>query len=255
MLRRIFNKLAFGNFARKDSGEAEGSCVVDEHFVPKLGLNPESYITHGDVAGVHHLTRYKWAIEVLVDEQPLETLLDVACGSGYGSYLIAKRFPLTTVVGVDYDPAAVQAAANTYSLPNLKYQTGDVTDWENTIGTDRYRCIISFDTIEHVSHREIMMENLVESLEGNGFLLLSTPCGAEKNNLCPQWEYHKFEYSAASLYDFLKRYFSTVIRPEDPAFPHLEIFKSLDASDIPYLLRLNPLICKGPILIKNPYKA
>ena len=229
------------------------ALIVDEHFVPMRGIDLQTYIACGDVAGVHHLIRYEWAVKVIADLQPMD-ILDVACGSGYGTYLIAQRFPRSRVLGVDYDPAAVSQAQASYSLPNLTYKAGDVTRWDETIGTGFFDCITSFDTLEHVSHREIMMESLVAHLRQEGSLLFSTPCASPVNALQPEWEHHKLEYSTSSLYDFLRRYFGVILRPDGLGFPHGDVFERLVGSGISYVLRMNPIICRSPIIVDNPYK-
>ena len=226
--------------------------IIDEHFVPLAGLDLETYLNNQDVGGVHHLIRYIWALEVLADLSPLNCVLDMACGSGYGSYLIAKKFPNLSVMGVDYDTSAIEYAQQNYQLPNLQYKVGDGTRWEETIGNTKFDCILSFDTLEHVVHREIMMQNLVEHLESTGSLLFSTPCSGDLE-LEPNWEYHKIEYSAASLYDFLKRYFRTISHREDDSLPHLNVFNILKERNFRYCLKMNPVVCQHPILITNPY--
>ena len=231
--------------------------VVEEHFVPVQGLDLAPYAAAGDVGAVHHLIRYAWALECLADVPDLMAhgLVDVACGAGYGSHAIAKRFPRVRVVGVDYDEKAVHFARQNYRLPNLEYRHGDVTRWGETIGGESYGCVVSFDTIEHVAHREIMMQNLVNHLRDDGALLLSTPCGGDVNNLSPEWEHHRIEYAAYSLFDFVSRYFRTVLRPDDGSLPHREVFDRLDGTGISYLLKMNPLLCRGPVKVPNPYRS
>ena len=114
----------------------ENSNIIDEHFFPRLGLDLEPYIKIGDVSGVHDLIRYYWAIEVISDFHPINKILDIECGAGYGSYLIAKKFPHVHVTGVDYDNKAIQNAQNTYLLPNIEFILGDACRWEETIGKD-----------------------------------------------------------------------------------------------------------------------
>jgi SAM-dependent methyltransferase len=234
--------------------------IVNEHFVPKLGLELEPYLQRKDRNAAHHLTHYYWAIAVLEDRPDLHSILDVACGSGYGSYMIAKRFPHMRVVGADYDRTALRYAEGHFSLPNLSFKFGDVALWDKTIGTDVFDCIISYETIEHVPHREIMMENLVNHLNDDGHFLMTTPCGWEENLLRPRWPMHKIEYSSASLYDFMKRYFVTIIRPDEKRmagelpFPHRHLFEHLHANGIEYNLKMNPAVCYQPIKFKNPYR-
>jgi len=220
--------------------------------VPSCGLTLDEYITAGDTCGSHHVSKYTWATLVLREAAPTR-VLDVACGSGYGSYMIARALPDTRVMGVDYDMGAVREAATAYASPNLEFRVGDATRWEDTIGEGLFDCIVSFDTIEHVNHRDIMMRHLVEHLAADGMLLFSTPCGALDDDLAPGWPAHKIEYSTASLFDMLSRYFGTILRPDDDSLPHREVFDAINDSGIEYLLKLNPVICRDPIVIANPY--
>ena len=236
-LKKLF--IIILNFTTK----LKNPMVHNEFFVPKSGLDVKHYIQTVDRTGTHHLLRNEWAGKTIVDGHSVSTILDIACGSGYGSYLLAKQFSSIKVIGVDYDPFAIKLAGNTYNLPNLRFQQGDMIRWNESIGTDLFDCIVSFDTLEHISHREIALENLINHLRIDGFLLFSTPCSTDNNNLRPSWAYHKIEYSSASLYDFLHRYFRTVIAPENPEFPHREVFNKLKGSKVDYLLRMNPIIC------------
>lgn len=230
-----------------------GERVVDEHFTPGAELDLEAYIAAGDLTGIHHLTRYHWARTILRELSQPGSLLDLGCGSGYGAFLLAAELPATRVHGIDYDPLAIAEATRRFSLPNLSFAVGDPTDWDATIGAQSFEVVTSFDVIEHVRHRELFLESLVRHLEPTGSLLLSTPCGAGRNILRPGWEHHQIEFSAASLYDFLRRYFSTVLRSDEAGFPGRRVFEQLHDRGIEYLLRLNPVICRDPIQILNPY--
>ncbi len=231
-----------------------GLNVIDEHFVPSLGLELEDYIAAGDLTGVHHLVRYIWATRVLCSCAGLGDILDLGCGSGYGTSLLAQALPGVRVLGVDYDPNAVAEANRLRSLPNLRFAAGDPTDWSRTLGDGRYGAIVCFDVIEHVQHRELMLEGIVEHLRPDGALLLSTPCGSPENIRTPGWVHHRIEYAAASLFDFLRRYFGRIEKSDDTDFPSRAVFEELHARGVDYLLRMNPVICKAPITIRNPYR-
>ena len=204
---------------------------MSDYFVPQKSIR--EYLAENNLLGVHHLIRYKWAVAVLKDMQP-KTLIDIACGAGYGSKMIAQALPDSQIIGADYDLNAINYARSAYQAPNLRFILGDLMKWD--LGD--YDCIISFDTLEHIPHREITLENIVNHC---GFMLFSTPCGAPKINFSPDWSAHKIEYNADSLYRFLSRYFKRVIHPELDSFPHKSIFEG-----IPYLLKMNPLLCLDP---------
>ena len=93
--------------------------IEDEHFVPLNGLDLTPYIQNQDTGAVHHLIRYTWAVEVIASLPTPHHILDVACGAGYGSYILAQKFSHTQVIGVDYDPKAVDHARLIFPSPNL----------------------------------------------------------------------------------------------------------------------------------------
>jgi 2-polyprenyl-3-methyl-5-hydroxy-6-metoxy-1,4-benzoquinol methylase len=231
----------------------EHSRNVDEHFVPGRGTNLHDAIRAGERDAVHHLIRYEWAARCLAD-RPVRSLLDLATGSGYGAHDLAARLPSARVTGVDYDADAIEHARARYALANLEYRSGDATRWTETIGPESFDAIVSFDMLEHVVHREIMMENVVCHLVPGGTLLLSTPCGHLETVLRPVWVHHRIEYSLASLYDFLRRYFAVVVQPDDREFPHRDVFDLLVGGPVTYFLKMNPVLCREPIVIENPYR-
>jgi 2-polyprenyl-3-methyl-5-hydroxy-6-metoxy-1,4-benzoquinol methylase len=224
--------------------------TYNEHFVPTSGLDLSAYVAANDLSGAHHVVRYLWAAELIAD-RGVKKVLDVACGAGYGTNYLAGRFPNTSFLGADYDPLGVQNCQRAYERSNLKFCFGDVTRWNETIGVEEFDCIVSFDTIEHVAHRELMMESLVNHLTPDGILLLSTPSGCPENTLAPAWEGHRIEYNAHSLYDFLRRYFNTVIGQDMDGFAHGDVFSRL--KPLEYCPTCNPVICSQPIRVLNPY--
>lgn len=225
----------------------------DEHFSPDGPIDLERYLLTDDYLGVHHLIRYLWARTALSDAGPFSTLLDLGCGDGYGTFQLATAFPKATVLGCDYDESAVVRARNRYCLPNLSFRAGDGTRWPDTIGGDIFDVIVCFDVLEHVVHREIFMEELVQHLDPSGSLLFSTPCAADWNEFRPSWEFHQIEYSSRSLFDFMSRYFRLLGRPDNDSLPHLEVFDALRRSNVTYSLKMNPLLCSQPVVIPNPY--
>jgi SAM-dependent methyltransferase len=226
-------------------------AVVDEHFVPDEGKTLEDYLRAGDRTAVHHLIRYMWVSKVLAGLDDVHDVLDVACGSGYGSHMIAVNVPHLRVTGADYDEDAVAAARSRYEAPNLSFRVGDVVRWDDTLGERTFDCVVSFDTIEHIEHREIMMQNVVEHLDPDGQLILSTPVKG-KPVLNPGWEHHKIEYSPRSLWDFLRRYFGEVLTPEEGTLPEAEIIDDLNEGDrVVYLLRMNPVVCRKPLRLRR----
>lgn len=236
----------------------EGGLAAEEveFFVPRQGLELEPYLSQGDLMAVHHLARYQWAIEVIRKRKP-KRILDIACGAGYGSYLIAQACPNVQVIGGDYDAASIRHAQAHYSAPNLRYQRSDMVIWrtldakEQMVSLGEFDMIISFDTIEHLLHREIALLNLTENLSDKGALLFSTPSGTRFNQLNPGWEHHKIEYSFSDLGNLMSRFFKKVLSPADARFPAKDYWDKLNATQHVYLNLMNPLICSEPIKLRR----
>ena len=77
-----------------------------ERFVPGIG----------GVIEAEHLHRYLLAREIASGRD----VLDVACGEGYGSNLIAEV--AQSVIGVDIADSAVAHARGKYARPNLRFR-------------------------------------------------------------------------------------------------------------------------------------
>jgi hypothetical protein len=58
----------------------------------------------------------------------------------------------------------------------------------------------------------------------------------------------------ASLHDSLRRYFAIIVRLEDPEFPHRDVFDLLAEGPVDYFLKMNPVVCREPIVVENPYR-
>lgn len=222
-----------------------------EFWIPKGGLDVRKYIEHEHKQGIHHLGRYTWAIPVV---EGCRRILDIACGAGYGSKLLADAHPDAEIVGVDYDERAIDHARKTYEGKNLSYRVGNVVTWREGDGKPlgRFDAIVSFDTIEHLLHREIALLELAENLSPDGMLLLSTPCGKPDDKLNPGWEHHKIEYSYHSLQNLLRRFFGTVLHTGDGSLPNQAFWDDVINRDKPrYLNRMNPVVCLQPIQLRS----
>lgn len=206
---------------------------------------------------VHHLARYYWAARVL-SKCPPGAVLDVACGSGYGSAILAEALPAFSIVGGDYDSRAIEHATQNYGgRNNLSYGPVDVVAWENPeTGEElsKFDYIVSFDTIEHLLHREIALINFSERLNPQGLLLFSTPCGKDKDLLNPGWEHHKIEYSYRHLYNLMSRFFVSVSIPDNGSLPELSFWKDVvNGRQQEYFLRCNPMVCAQPRAISRKW--
>lgn len=152
-----------------------------------------------------HLIRYQFAARRAAGKQ----VLDVACGTGYGSRILldagARR-----VLGVDICPEAIAYARDRYGAPGLDFRVGDAADLSPY---GQFDLIVSFETIEHTDDGAACVAQAARALKGDGEYLLSTPNmvpfldGVRRFQRSP---FHQTEYDATTLGDLLQRHFGRV---------------------------------------------
>lgn len=143
-----------------------------------LSLDPDSLerlvpdeIVSGEATGQEtlqlHLERYRFAAQHAREGR----LLDIACGVGYGTALLAERTGIDAV-GVDISPDAVRYATERYSGPHARFEQGNAMAFADPEGFDT---IVSLETIEHVENPVGLLSHLVTLLKPQGVLICSVP--------------------------------------------------------------------------------
>ncbi len=114
-----------------------------------------------------HVHRYAIATRLATGKR----VLDVACGEGYGSNLLAGV--ALTVVGVDIDAPTIEHAQRKYSHQNLRFLVGDGA--ELPLESNSADVIVSFETIEHLEEQERFLSEIKRVLSPDGILVISSP--------------------------------------------------------------------------------
>lgn len=152
-----------------------------------------------------HLARYRFAAAYAIGQR----VLDVACGSGYGTRILAES-GASHVVGVDASDEALDLTRRRFSHPRLSYARADAS--RLPFARDSFGCVACFETIEHVSDRQALLSELARVLAPGAVLLLSTP---NRRVASPWWEltrrpanpHHRHEYTRAGIRRELLRWF------------------------------------------------
>ncbi len=163
-----------------------------ERIYPKQ-LNQDEK-SHQDVLDIH-LERYDFASKQLCGTH----ILDIACGCGYGTALMAEAHPDKQFVGVDVDPLAVEYAREHYQSDNLRYECGNGMDFQlslNDGGYQQFDTIISLETIEHVPEPQKMVTHLLTQLSKEGIMIASVPTTPTVDGN----PHHLHDFTVASFY-------------------------------------------------------
>ncbi|MDM0055802.1 class I SAM-dependent methyltransferase [Variovorax fucosicus] len=148
-----------------------------------------------------HMHRYGWAQSLCSGK----AVLDIACGEGYGSALLAKV--AQSVIGVDISKDAVDHAARNYAgRANLRFVQGSAT--HIPVDDASVDAVVSFETLEHLSEQEQMLAELRRVLKATGVLVISSPnkkVYSDDRNYAN--EFHVKELYFAELEQLLRRHF------------------------------------------------
>ncbi len=125
-----------------------------ERLMPEVG---------GDLV-LEHLHRYAAALEVVRGKR----VLDIACGEGYGTHLLATR--AARVIGVDIAPAAAAHARAKYGHAYLAGSCDAIP-----LGRETVDVVVSFETLEHIHTQEEFLAEVRRVLVPGGIFLVCTP--------------------------------------------------------------------------------
>ena len=133
-----------------------------------------------------HLVVYEWIAERVAGRR----VVDMACGEGYGSRVLAGA--AASVVGVDANPEAHEHARLRYVRPNLRFERDLVESFAEPCDA-----VVFLQTIEHVRDAGAILEHFKSMLAPRGVAFVSTPNlltlappGAEKSD--NPWHVHEY---------------------------------------------------------------
>lgn len=161
--------------------------------------------THSILTHAFHISRYQYALESAEGK----TILDVGCGAGYGTAMLANVAQIA--FGCDISYSAIQFAAQEYSKNNLHFSQMDCQ--QLGFPASKFDLVISFEMIEHILGQKQLLAEIKRVLKPDGTLIISTPEKTKYNELhymAKPNEYHVKELSDSEFHELLRSYFSHV---------------------------------------------
>lgn len=150
---------------------------------------------------LEHTHRYLLARELAGGK----AVLDIACGDGYGSRILAEA--AKSVVGVDISLEAVERAREKYPHPRLAFLQGSAASIPLEDGS--VDLVTSFETIEHLAEQEEMIREIRRVLRPGGMCIISSPDKHEYSDITGYVnEYHVKELYRDEFVGLLKNEFS-----------------------------------------------
>ncbi|MGG0718255.1 class I SAM-dependent methyltransferase [Robertmurraya massiliosenegalensis] len=167
-----------------------GERVIPELMKPMNGLLLE------------HLARYHFAIHYAKGR-----VLDFACGSGFGSNVIAgaKKKEIEKIIAVDIDRETITYAKGKYYHPLVSFQVENCVDPILPEKMGQFDLIVSFETLEHVDKEDIFMQNIYQMLKPGGTLVISTPFGQGRGKPTSE-PYHEHQLTEQEFQELFTLY-------------------------------------------------
>src|SRR3989344_372638 len=159
----------------------------------------------GSLIEKEHLDRYNFVLNYVKNK----IVLDIACGSGYGSKLLSNK--AKKVIGVDISKESIDYAKNNFNSNKIKFFIGDATNLD-FLKDNSIDVVVSFETIEHlIDYKRFLME-VKRILKKEGLFIVSTPNKkiSSPHGKKPKNPFHVIEFFKKDFEILLKRYFGLI---------------------------------------------
>jgi 2-polyprenyl-3-methyl-5-hydroxy-6-metoxy-1,4-benzoquinol methylase len=170
-----------------------------EEVEGRIQENLERVVPHSSPHELYlfHLDRYRFAAPFLRNIN----VLDMGCGSGYGSFLLAED--ASEVVGIDVSQKAIEFAKEHFYRENLTFLA---LDWKDSANLSRvFQGIVALEFLEHIREQENFLKTAASLLTQGGIFILSTP---NKSLSSQKSLFHLKEFEPDELQGILGKYFS-----------------------------------------------
>jgi 2-polyprenyl-3-methyl-5-hydroxy-6-metoxy-1,4-benzoquinol methylase len=165
------------------------------------GERLETFITSEVM--LEHLHRYAIAQNFVSKKN----ILDIACGEGYGTYLLSNY--AEKITGIDIDSNTINKAKKKYTNQKIKFKTGSILEIPENKET--FDVVICLETLEHIDDHEAVIAELKRVLKKGGVLIISTPNKfSYSRGDTSQNPFHKKELSQAEFQSLLLNHFKFV---------------------------------------------
>jgi spore coat polysaccharide biosynthesis protein SpsF (cytidylyltransferase family) len=153
--------------------------------------------------GNFNLYRYIFAKQFLKE---IDTILDIACGTGYGTEYIS-RF-VNKIIGADIDKEVISGNIHKYNLKNVSFEVQDATNL--TFKNNHFDTVLSMETIEHIPLDKVSsyLKGVKRVIKDNGLFICTTPQNLMGNVPVVPW--HVKEYSLEEFKKLLSSEFEVI---------------------------------------------
>jgi 2-polyprenyl-3-methyl-5-hydroxy-6-metoxy-1,4-benzoquinol methylase len=173
--------------------------VTSANAARDFSLHSGERQTAGTFAAVRgdHRARYEWAATIIGAVGATVSLLDLFCGTGYGTQYLANATG-AAVLGLDASTEAIDFARATFPSPMVLWMTAEYPCAIPELAFDAITC---FESLEHVEQDVALARDLAAALIPGGSLFVSVPNESVLPHATFRNPFHVRHYTAAALVD------------------------------------------------------
>lgn len=135
----------------------------------------------------NHIIRYQYALNFLKKDF---LVVDIACGSGYGSKMMAQKG--CKVIAIDNSLEAIELCKQYNNHKNIKWIVGDIQNFSKIV-KENLDAIVCFETLEHIeSGQENVLNQFKNKLKNKSPAICSIPL----NHPDKIWHKRIFDFEA-----------------------------------------------------------
>lgn len=139
---------------------------------PIVGLAAEQFESEAQSHPERYEALSKWFIREASHRRPPLSLIDVGCGPGILTRMIAKELPDTSIIGVDISPDMVRLANKSNKSDQVRFVQGDVRD-SLVIAEHPVDAIVSRRMIHRLEGLVDVLSRMILSVEPAGGAVLN----------------------------------------------------------------------------------
>ena len=129
--------------------------------------DPDRYLAYADERGRPFLD-----LIARIDADSPRTVVDLGCGPGNLTGLLAQRWPDAEVIGLDSSPEMIAKARA--DVPGVRFEVGDLREWVSDDG-GRVDVLVSNATLQWVPGHLELLPRLVDRVVPGGWLAFQVP--------------------------------------------------------------------------------
>lgn len=156
----VMEKIPAGTRRRYELADLKAECDLRMDMTREAGRRSDAHIARYVLAG-----RYV---------RPGDTVLDAACGLGYGAHILVHSTGAARVIGVDSCPSAIAYATANFAPDGdrLSFQVADAQDL-SSLPDHSVDMIVSMETLEHLPEPLAFLSEARRLLRPSGRIIVS----------------------------------------------------------------------------------